>query len=168
MKGLPPLESTMFFIVSLYQFSIIYKNAYITTQKKLFHRPMSIGNETYSEREYVLILCQGKAIAELSPLRGLHAENLNQALSQLKTILNQTEDHILLETKDLKLSDLKPSKMLFFGLLDNYIEDLKNSHLGNHEIYPSVVFAIESMILNLVDKQKYLTVPICRLDFKMR
>lgn len=133
-------------------------------KKKVFIRPLTIGTETYKDREYVLITLNGETVSELSPLKGLHTESLEQAFSQLKTLLPILEKDILHNGKTLRPKNLK-STYLFFGTLHDHFEKIEKAGIKINQLFPSVVFSIECMILNLVDKKEYPLLPICQLDF---
>ena len=129
------------------------------SRSKKFLSPIQIKNATLKKREYYDVYYGDKAISELSPLGGLHSENLIDAQKQANQLYNKifNRKEFIESLKLLKLEKLELNKF-GFGLLSNFGLDEKS-------IFPSVRFSIELAILNLIDCKNYPKGETCLLDF---
>ena len=122
-----------------------------------FTKPLKIGNELLFERPLYYLEYRDKILSELSPLKGLHSEPLEKSLVILEKFLKQHFETIL-KAREKKEIIKKNQYTPFFGIL-------KNSNTSKN-IPTSVIFAIESLIINLIDQNSYPNVPLCGLDFQ--
>ncbi len=119
---------------------------------KNFSTPIKVGDVTMAQREFIEVhakdINNNIYYSELSPLPGLHIENLGEGKNQLSSLLDKIIKNEFDKSYDLK----KP----FFNL---FIED------GN--FLPSVMFSIESLLLDWLLKNSQLSNALFKQNSKI-
>ena len=123
---------------------------YESVKKKLLS-PLMINGTMLATREIINIYIDDQLVSEISPLPGLHNENISTSKKYVQRFI---ENHFTsYELKNAQLGD-----GFLFGLYPNLENEIASYP-------PSSVFSIELLLLNLIHKKQYKSMNFCILDF---
>ena len=130
----------------------------ISKEIKKFIKPIKIGREILLERAIYNVHYENKIISELSPLVGLHHENIDNAKIHLEAILSNIDVE---EVKlNFKTGRFNPED-LFFNLIN--VQNIEKQSFPS-----SVIFCIETLLINILFTKEYPPLKYCYLDFSKR